>query len=99
MPGVCCGVGDSGTSSTPFYRKYGSGQMQVHDLLPGAATIAENVPGMSGLCCAVGDGGIGFWRCNLDFSMRARPRAKKNMPKKQANVTSHLWYSASDMWA
>lgn len=32
----------------------------MHDLLPGAITIAEDVSGMPGLCCAVGDGGVGF---------------------------------------
>lgn len=33
---------------------------QVHDLLPSAVTIAEDVSGMPALCRPVAEGGVGF---------------------------------------
>ena len=32
----------------------------MHDLVPGAVTIAEDVSGMPGLCRPVAEGGVGF---------------------------------------
>ncbi len=67
----------------------------VHDLHPGALTIAEDVSGMPGMCFPIDEGGIGFdYRLGMaipDFWIRLL----KEVPDEEWNI-HEMWHMMTD---